>query len=205
MDTSLIFQSIAYDISQTSWIEAVAALTGILSIWFGRKASILVFPIGIVSVLLYVYICFNARLYADMGINFVYFVMSVYGWYNWLRPGKGDKTDRLPITFQNKAKRWLSIGIAALLFVVLAFILSRFTDSDVPVIDAFTSALCVLAMYLTTQKKVENWIYYLIADLISIPLYIYKGLMLTSIQYFVFLALAIAGFITWRKEALKNA
>lgn len=199
-----MIQTLIQDIMQTSWLEAIAALTGILSIWFGKKESILVFPIGIISVLIYVYICFNARLYADTGINIVYFVMSVYGWYNWLKPHKEHKSDRLRITFQDNKHRMGSIIIALALFVILAFILTRYTDSDVPIIDAFTSSLCVLAMYLTTQKKVENWIYYLVADCISIPLYVYKGLVLTSIQYLVFFALAVAGLIAWRKEAANH-
>ena len=183
-------------------LEIIAAATGILSIWFNRKANILVYPIGIISVLLYVYICFGAKLYADMGINAFYFILNVYGWYNWTKPrAEGN----LKITFQNQGHRWIAIGISAVLFGFLAFILSRFTDSDVPLIDAFTSALCILGMYLTTQKKVENWIYYLIADAISIPLYIYKGLYFSSIQYAVFTILAIMGLVEWRKEALKNA
>ncbi len=141
------------NIRQTTWIEAIAAVTGIVSIWLGRKANVLIFPVGIVSVLLYVHICYNARLYADMGVNFVYFIMSIYGWYNWLRPHKESKSDRLPITFQGSKQRRISIGLALLMFVALAFLLSHCTDSDVPVIDAFTTALCVMAMYLTTQKK----------------------------------------------------
>lgn len=190
---------------QTSPLEAIAALTGILSIWLGKRESIWVFPIGLVSVGIYVYICGKARLYADMGINAVYFVMSIYGWYNWLRPHKESKSDKLQVSFQSGTQRWASIAIAATLFAILAFVLKKYTDSDVPVIDAFTSSLCVLAMYLTTQKKVENWIYYIVADCISIPLYIYKGLVLTSIQYLVFFVIAIAGLIAWRKEALKHA
>lgn len=198
-------QNLLQDIMQTSPLEAIAALTGILSIWLGKRESIWVFPIGLVSVGIYVYICGNARLYADMGINAVYFVMSIYGWYNWLRPHKESKSDKLQVSFQSGTQRWTAIAIAATLFAILAFVLKKYTDSDVPVIDAFTSSLCVLAMYLTTQKKVENWIYYIVADCISIPLYIYKGLVLTSIQYLVFFVIAIAGLIAWRKEALKHA
>ncbi|MGP1446383.1 MAG: nicotinamide riboside transporter PnuC [Candidatus Limimorpha sp.] len=192
------------NIRQTTWIEAIAAVTGVVSIWLGRKANVLIFPVGIVSVLLYVYICYNARLYADMGVNFVYFVMSIYGWYNWIRPHKESKSDRLPITFQGGKQRWISIGLALLMFVALTFLLSHCTDSDVPVIDAFTTALCMMAMYLTTQKKVENWIYYIIADFISIPLYVYKGLVFTSLQYSIFLIIAIIALKSWRKEALRH-
>lgn len=192
------------NIRQTTWIEAVAAVTGVLSIWLGRRANVLIFPVGIISVLLYVYICFNARLYADMGVNFVYFVMSIYGWYNWIRPHKEGQSEKLPITFQKPKARWIAAAVALAMFISLAFVLSHFTDSDVPVIDAFTTALCVMAMYLTTQKKVENWIYYIIADFISIPLYIYKGLILTSVQYTVFLIIAIIAVIAWRKEALQH-
>lgn len=197
-------QNLFQDIMQTSWLEAIAALTGILSIWLGKKENIWVFPIGLVSVGIYVYICGTARLYADMGINTVYFVMSIYGWYNWLRPHREQGSLKLQISFLNRRQCWGSAAITLLLFAALAFILKKYTDSDVPVIDAFTSSLCVLAMYLTTQKKVENWYYYIIADGVSVPLYIYKGLILTSIQYVVFLIIAIAGLIAWRKDALKH-
>ena len=118
-------QNLLQDIMQTSPLEAIAALTGILSIWLGKRESIWVFPIGLVSVGIYVYICGNARLYADMGINAVYFVMSIYGWYNWLRPHKESKSDKLQVSFQSGTQRWASIAIAATLFAILAFVLKK--------------------------------------------------------------------------------
>lgn len=204
MDLPTFFQTFWDNVCNTTLLEAIAATTGLISIWYNKKVNILVYPIGIVSVLIYVYICYNAKLYADMGINAVYFIMNVYGWYNWSRP-RTDRHSKLKVSFQSTKARWIGILVSIILFIALSFLLSRYTDSDVPYIDAFTTALCLLGMYLTTQKNVENWVYYFIADLISVPLYIYKGLVFTSFQYFVFLIIAAMAYHSWRKEALQNA
>jgi nicotinamide mononucleotide transporter PnuC len=198
------YQLFVQGLLQSSWLEIVAMVTGVTSIWLNKKVNILVYPVGIISVLIYVYICYNAKLYADMIINFVYFVMSIYGWYNWARPHKNETSNKLKVGFQSQKARWISAGIALISFVVMAFLLSKYTDSDVPYIDAFTTALCIIGMFLAAQKKVENWIYYIIADLVSVPLYFYKGLIFTSVQYIIFLVIAVMAYITWRKEALQN-
>lgn len=180
-----------------TWLEAIAVFFGLLSVWYARKENILVFPTGIVSVLIYVYICFGAKLYADMGINAYYFVMSVYGWYTWTQvTGK----PALPISYNTPFETRMSISILVISFTILWYALSNFTDSDVPVWDALTTSIFFVAMYLMARKKVENWIAWIVADIISIPLYFYKGLILTSFQFLVFLILAIMGYITWKQQ-----
>ncbi len=180
-----------------TWLEAIAVFFGLLSVWYARKENILVFPTGIVSVLIYVYICFGAKLYADMGINAYYFVMSVYGWYTWTQvTGK----PALPISYNTPFETRMSISILVISFTILWYALSNFTDSDVPVWDALTTSIFFVAMYLMARKKVENWIAWIVADIISIPLYFYKGLILTSFQFLVFLVLAVMGYITWKQQ-----
>ena len=176
-----------------------------LSVWFSKKINVLVFPIGIISVLLYVFIFIKNELYANAVINFIYFLISVFGWWNWKRTNdkslKSKENDELKVTFLNKKESVISSILVTLSF----FIISITINSDlVTKLDYCTSILGLGGIILTSFKKVENWISYLIADIILIPLCIYNGLYLTSIQYLVYTILAIMGYISWSKEARQN-
>ncbi len=179
-----------------SWQEVVAVVFGLLSVWYAKKENILVFPTGIISVLLYVYICFKWKLYADMGVNFYYFVMSVYGWIVW--SSRTDEDVITPITKNTSRENLISIVLFAMFFIIMASVLSNYTDSDVPYWDSLTTGIFLVGMWLMAKKKIENWIAWIIGDFISIPLYAYKGLYLTSFQFLVFLGIAIAGYVEWR-------
>ena len=186
-------------------IEIVAVITGMLSVWFSKKINVLVFPIGIISVLLYVFIFIKNELYANAVINFIYFLISVFGWWNWERTNdkslKSKENDELKVTFLNRKESVISSLLVTLSF----FIISTTINSDlVTKLDYCTSILGLGGIILTSFKKVENWISYLIADIILIPLCIYNGLYLTSIQYLVYTILAIMGYISWSKEARQN-
>ena len=186
-------------------IEIVAVITGMLSVWFSKKINVLVFPIGIISVLLYVFIFIKNELYANAIINFIYFLISVFGWWNWKRTNdkslKSKENDELKVTFLNRKESVISSLLVTLSF----FIISTTINSDlVTKLDYCTSILGLGGIILTSFKKVENWISYLIADIILIPLCIYNGLYLTSIQYLVYTILAIMGYISWSKEARQN-
>jgi nicotinamide mononucleotide transporter len=192
-----ILEGIIEGIKELSILEALGVLFGLLSVWYAKRESILVFPTGIISVLIYVYLCFNTRLYADMSINAYYFVMSVYGWYYWSR--KDDTRHSTPIT-RNSKKEWIwSIVTLLVSFVILSQLLIHFTDSDVPIVDALTTSIFFVGMQLMARKKIENWLAWIIGDFISIPLYYYKGLVLTSFQFFVFFIIAILGYLSWKK------
>lgn len=193
------------NLRDTTWLEIIAVALGIASVWYARRENILVYPTGIVSVLIYVYICFFSRLYADAGINFFYFVMSVYGWYKWTHNTDTGRT--LEISINSKRQQVAGIGLTiASYWTILGLIwLFNFDDkvymnSYVPWVDSFTTAIFLVGMLLMARKKVENWIYWIIADIVSIPLYFMKGLVFTSFQYVVFLILAILGYIEWRKR-----
>lgn len=194
----IIIEGFRSGMEQMSFIEGIAVLFGLLSVWFAKKENILVYPTGIISVLIYVHICYNAKLYADMGINAYYFIMSVYGWYMWTR--KGDVTTHIPISRNDKNEHLVSLIILVVSYVTIYYTLSTYTDSDVPMWDAFTTAFAFAAMWLMAKKKVENWLAWIITDLVSVPLYFYKGYILTSFQFLVFLALAIAGYVSWTKK-----
>ncbi len=179
-------------------LEGIAVVTGMLSVWFAKNENILVYPTGIISVLIFVYILADNKLYGDMGINAYYFIMSVYGWYNWTR--KDNERHVIHISKSSFKENVYSFLIFLLFFIILIIVLKRYTDSDVPFIDSFTTALFFVAMILMARKKIENWIAWIIGDIISVPLYFYKGLVLTSIQFLVFLGLAIAGYVSWKNS-----
>ena len=178
-----------------SILEVIATAMGILSVWYARKNNVLVFPTGIISVLIYVYITYEYQIYAEAGINIYYFLMSVYGWILWTSKNKKIKKR---ISENNLRDNIIYISFFLISFLILFFILQT-TDSDVVLLDSITTSLSLTAMLLLARRKIENWIYWIIADIIYIPLFIYKELYVTSFQYFVFLVLAISGYIEWKK------
>ncbi len=184
MDFNAFFEVFWQNVLSTTWLEAVAVVFGLLSVWYAKKENILVYPTGIISVLIYVYICLNFGLYADMGINGFYFVMSVYGWYKWTRKDQHDHL--IPISKNSPFQNVISLVGVIVFFFILKYVLTNFTDSTVPVLDSATTAIFIVGMWLMALKKIENWIFWIVGDLISIPLYFHKGLLLTSVQYTVF-------------------
>jgi nicotinamide mononucleotide transporter len=197
-----MWETFLQNLNNTTWLEGIAVFFGLASVWYAKKEDILVFPTGIISVLIYVYITFGAKLYADMAINFFYFVMSVYGWYMWTHKNN-EKAER-PITWATKKDHIVSVIGLFVFYGIMYYLLKFHTDSDVPIIDSLTTAIFIVGMYLMALKKIENWIYWIIGDLISVPLYLYKGLVLTSFQFFVFLILAVLGYIEWRQRYRKS-
>ncbi|MFH6985156.1 nicotinamide riboside transporter PnuC [Marinoscillum luteum] len=195
------FSQLLEQMYQTTWLEAVAVFFGLLSVWYSKQENILVYPTGIVSVLIYIYLTLEYKLYADMGINGYYFVMSVYGWYHWT---DSENKPQIPITSNNKKQNVISILFFIVSFIVIRTVLVYFTDSDVPNWDSITSSFALVGMWLMAEKKIENWIAWIIADIISVPLYLYKGLPFTAFQFFVFTVLATWGYFSWRKTLLKS-
>lgn len=206
MITASIFDTLWQNILDTSILEFIAVIFGLLSVWYAKQEKILVFPTGIISVVIYVYICFGIQLYADAGINLFYFIMSVYGWYMWTRK---SNEPQLKITASSQ-KNWLISVILFILSAAIILILLKYFKQDdldywsskVPYIDTFTTAIFIVGMWLMALKKIENWIFWIIGDVISVPLYAYKGLVFTSFQFFVFLIIAVAGYMAWRKKLI---
>lgn len=194
----VIFEGIINGVYQTSALEWIAVICGVASVIYSMRENILVYPTGIISVIIYVYLAFQYKLYADMGVNGYYFVMSVYGWYYWTNT-EGNK-EQVPVTINSKKENLYSLGILFGSFALLVLVLLNFTDSDVPIWDSATTSFAILGMWLMARKKLENWIAWIISDLISIPLYFYKGLVLTSFQFLIFTVLAIMGYFAWKKS-----
>ena len=188
-------------------IEIIAVITGMLSIWFSYRINILVYPIGMISLALYVFIFTKNGLYANAVINLLYFAISIFGWWNWKRTNdkslmsKGKDESKLKVKFLDRKEKRITI----LIFCVSIFLINLFTPNELSVrFDYATSVAGLIAMVLTSMKKVDNWTYYLIADIILIPLCIYNGLYLTSIQYVAYTILAIMGLRNWSREARQN-
>lgn len=197
------------NIQDTSVLEIIAVIFGLLSVWFAKKENILVYPTGIISVLIYVYICIDpkVKLYADAGINLFYFFMSVYGWYQW---GRKNENATLQISKCTRKNWFWSLTMFAASFIFIYFLLRWFKADDlsywqtrIPLIDTFTTSVFIVAMLLMAYKKLENWLFWIIGDIISVPLYAYKGLVFTSLQFFIFLILAVLGYMEWRKKLIQ--
>lgn len=186
--------------TQTTILELFAVACGLLSVWFMKKENILVYPFGIINVLIYVFICFDARLYAYAGINLFYAVMSIYGWYNWLR--KTQEDDRIRITRLHPKEILIYVALILVFFLMGRFLLQWFTDSEIPSWDAFTTSLYIIAMWLLAKKKIEHWILWITGDVISIGLFAWLNLYFSAFQFLVFTVIAVFGFIEWRRKLI---
>jgi nicotinamide mononucleotide transporter len=186
---------------QTSWLELIAVAFGLTCVWFMKKASLLAFPFGIVNVLIYVYLFFVAKLYANAAINGFFFIMSVYGWYNWTRKDSHDSTLRIS-RCSEKELLINSIAIVVFFFIIW-FVLMRYTQSRIPAWDAITTAVYIVAQWLLSRKKIENWILWISADTVMIGLCAWEGLYFSSFQYFVFTIIAVLGFREWRTKLVR--
>lgn len=193
----------SYD-SQDVFLEITAVIFGFASVWYSKKNNILVFPTGLISTSIFVYLLFKWQLIGDMMINGYYFVMSLYGWYIWTR--KIDSTHVTPISKTTKQEQLLgSIIFIATLFLV--FLVYHFFDmwiGWVAYVDTLTTALFFVGMWLMAKRKIEHWMFWIVADIISVPLYFYKGLTFSSLQYLGFTIIAIFGFLAWKKLLNKN-
>jgi len=197
-----ILKEFTEGLKNTSWPEYLAVFFGIASVLFSRKENIWVYPTGIINTVMYTWFCFHWwNLYAEGSLNFYYTVMSIYGWWVWTRKKDGKE---LPITFNNRKDWSISIAFFFISWGLLFFILKKYTNSAVPWGDSFASAAAYTGMWQMARKKVENWVWWIITNFASIPLYFYKHAVFTSVQYLVFLVLAVMGLITWRKK-VKNS
>jgi len=193
----LFFQYSQYSNIDIS-LEIIAVFFGFLSVWFSKNNNILVFPTGMINTSIFVYLLLKWSLLGDMIINAYYFIMSIYGWYFWL---KGTNNTVSPISKVSNS----DIRIVVLLFisssVFVSFVYTFFDkwETIVSYIDILTTAIFFAAMWLMAKRKVESWIFWIVGNIISVPLYLHKGLAFTSIQYFIFTVIAIAGYIKWKE------
>lgn len=208
MSLTEILHQFVTDMQVTKWWEYVAVFAGIISVWYSKKENVLVYPIGLINTIMYVYISLEGHLLGEATVNFYYTIMNIWGWYLWTRKD-ADKKPTLHITSATR-KEWLvQIGIfAALYFIIyfaLVFFKKNFYEGIIPWADALASASAFTGMWLMTQKKMESWYWWILTNIVSIPLYFVKHYVFTSVYYIVLLILAFAGLIEWkRREALQQ-
>ncbi len=180
-------------------LEIIAVIFGLLSVFFARSNDIRVYPTGIISTAIYVYLLLKWALLGDMMINAYYFVMSIYGWYVWTR--KVDETGVTPISKTNTIEKIVQVIIfmGTLIFVYVVYITFDKWNDWTAYVDTITTAIFFVGMWLMARRKIENWIFWIIGDIISVPLYFYKGFTFTSFQYLLFTVIAIFGYLEWKK------
>ena len=180
-------------------LEITGVVFGLLSVWLAKKNHIGVFPTGMISTSIYVYLLLKWGLVGDMLINAYYFGMSVYGWVIWTRVN--DQQQTTPISRINK-QEWrylLLLLVGSLGFVYGVYQLFGLWNSSTAVIDTLTTAIFFSGMWLMALRKIENWIFWIVGDIISVPLYLFKGFSFTSLQYLIFTFIAIYGYLEWKK------
>ena len=179
-------------------LEIFAVFFGFISVWFSKNNNVLVFPTGLINTSIFVYLLFKWELLGDMIINAYYFVVSIYWWY--YLPIKNSNNDYTPISKvnYNDQKIILVISILSAIFVSLMYTVFNKWSGLVSYIDILTTSIFFAGMWLMARRKIESWIFWIIGDIISIPLYLYKGLTFTSFQYFIFTFIAIAGYYKWK-------
>ena len=185
-------------------LEIVAVIFGFLSVWFSKQNKIWVFPTGMISTAIFVYLLLKWELLGDMMINGYYFIMSVYGWYIWTR--KVDENHVTPISRVTKKEKITSIYIffSTLLFVFIIYKIFDKWTSIIAYIDTISTAIFFVGMWLMAKRKIENWLFWIAGNIISVPLYLYKGFTFTSFQYLGFTFIAIFGYLAWKKSLNKN-
>jgi nicotinamide mononucleotide transporter len=193
--------------NQTTWLEYIAVFAGIASVWFSRVENILVYPIGLINTIFYVYLSAKGQLYGEASVNMYYTIMSIYGWIIWARRNPQHQhvvqiqfSDRLWLLYQ--AIFFLSFYIV--IFFTLTYLKKDFAPGAIPWADAFASATAFTGMWLMTKKKVESWYWWIATNIVSIPLYFVKHYVFTSVYYLVLLVMAVFGLIEWMQRAKKR-
>lgn len=184
-------------------LEILAVLFGIASVWYAKKESIWVYPTGIISTVIYVYICYQFTLYGDLIINVYYTLMSIYGWYMWTKLVKGEHIEITKSSKQDLIKA-LGIFLSTAIFVVIVYLYFNRFDRITDYFDTFTTGIFFAGMWMMANKKIEHWLFWIGGNIISIPLYFIKGLGFSGIQFSIFLILAILGYIEWKKHLNSN-
>lgn len=178
-------------------VEAAAVILGLVSVYLSVRENIWSWPTGIVNVTLYIFVFFRAKLYADMALQVVYIVISIYGWYEWLHGGRGRTA--LPISRGSRplALRLVAIGIVST--AVIGSVLARTTDAALPYLDSTTTVTSLIAQWMMARKILENWVVWVAVDVVYVGMFVYKSLYLTSLLYAGFLVLAVMGYRQWKQ------
>ena len=186
------------------YLELFAVIMNITSVVYAKQNNILVYPTGLIGTGIFVYILFNFSLLGDTIINAYFFSMSIYGWYFWSRKKDEVFINQVSTINRNEIKYLFILAISSLIFIYFVYDYFDKWNNWTAYVDNITTAIFFVAMWLMARRKIESWIFWIIGDLITVPLYFYKGLTISSIQYIIFLILAVLGYISWKKILDKN-
>jgi nicotinamide mononucleotide transporter len=183
-------------------LEIIATITGIASVALQAKEKVIAWPFAIVSVSILAYIFFFEKLYSDLGLHVIYILLNIYGWVLWSQKKATEYVTPTKILSQN------GMVYSAITTIIgcglLGYLMSRYTDADLPFFDAFTTSGSLVAQYLLAKKYLQNWWLWIIVDLIAIPLYIYKGIYIIAGLFSVYLVICIWGYLNWKSEMAQN-
>lgn len=181
------------------YLELIGVFFGLLSVWYAKKDNIWVFPTGLISTSIYAYLLWQWSLLGDSMINVYYFIMSIYGWYHWTR--KKNDIDEFPISTMNSKEKIIAaiIFVLTIVFVVVVYLYFNKFTSWFSYLDTLLTAIFFVGMWLMAKRKIENWIFWIVGDLLSIPLYLAKGYTFTGFQYIIFTIIAVYGYLEWKK------
>jgi nicotinamide mononucleotide transporter len=199
-----IWQQFIEGMKNTTWLEYIAVLAGIASVWYSRVENILVYPVGLINTIIYVWLSINGQLFGEASVNLYYTVMSIYGWILWT---KKDRQQHTIVHVKFSDRRWwlyqltFFAGFYLTIFISLTYLKRSFAPGAIPWADAFASATAFTGMWLMTKKKVESWYWWIATNIASIPLYFVKHYVFTSVYYLVLLIMAVWGLIEWRRRA----
>lgn len=207
MSLQEIWYQFVEGMKNTTWFEYIAVFAGIASVWYSRIENILVYPVGLINTIIYVWLSIKGQLFGEASVNLYYTIMSIYGWILWVKRDEAQHHVIL-IKFSN-ARWWLYqlIFFAAFyiaIFVSLTYLKRSFAPGAIPWADAFASATAFTGMWLMTKKKVESWYWWIATNIASIPLYFVKHYVFTSVYYLVLLIMAVFGLLEWRRRAASN-
>jgi len=184
-------------------VELGGTVFGLIYVWFSIRQSLYTWPAGIITSLLYCWVFYDAKIYAGMGLQGYYLIISVYGWWSWSQGGQNNTGgEKLHVTFTD-SNLWIKLFILNLLLIFVMYFLLGKTDSPIPFGDAFTTSLSIIATWMLARKKIEHWLIWIFVDLASAALYLYRGLYPTVFLFLVYMVMAGIGFYEWHKETEK--
>ena len=179
-------------------LEIIGTIVGLVYLWLEYRASIYLWIASIIMPAVYLFVYYDAGLYADFGINIYYLLAAVYGWWVWKYGNKEKQGEELPITRMPRGKWKMAAAMYLVFQLLIAWILIRYTDSNVPWCDAFTTALSMVAMWMLARKYLEQWLVWIVVDVVSVALYLYKGLFFTAGLYALYAIIAVYGYWNWK-------
>lgn len=192
------FQGFIIDLQATSGWEWLAVILAIAYLWLAIRESLWCWPAAFFSTSIYIFLFFDVNLYMESFLNLYYLLMAVYGWHQWKKGTKGDSKKPIFVWSLQKHLSW--IAAVTVLVLCSAYLLNNYTNQELALVDSFTTWFAVLTTYMVTQKVLENWLYWIVIDTVSIYLYVSKGFALTSVLFVIYIFLALFGWLAWKQS-----